>query len=207
MTSKEILEHLIADSQGVGPFPLQALLDMAKKKVLFGVAKAVLKDQNWYILFSEGEPDGAVFHDEKGTLFGNKAAYLLKGAEQFNFYPANPQVIERITQGCRVFDKNIFNRGMARDIPQMKRIGETGAGVFAMKVEKGGRPVAGQRISIRKGGQIIANDFTSAEGKISFRLLYGRYECVVHSQDLSTKVYEFEFHAGLLNQVVTLDIT
>ncbi len=207
MTSRDVLESLVADSPGEGPVGLQALLDLARNKGLSGIAKAESGEQHFYILFYEGEPDGAVLHDPKGTLFGNKAVFLLKGSEKFIFHPANPQIVERMILGCRVFDKNIFNRGRTRDIPQMKRVDETGAGVLVIRVIQSDAPVPGQRLSIRKGGQIIANDFTSAEGKISFRLLFGRYECVVHMRDLSTKVYEFDFHAGLLNQVVTLDIT
>lgn len=207
MTSMEILESLMAGSAGEGPFDLPSLLDTARARALFGIAKAVKKDQKWFVLFSNGEPDGAILHDEKGTLFGDKAVYLLKGDEQFSFYTVRKEVVDRVVLGCRVFDKNLFSRGLARDIPQMKTPKETGAGVFAMRVVRGGKPVPGQRISIRKAGQVIGNDFTSSEGKVSFRLLYGTYECVVHEKDLSTKVYEFEFHAGLLNQVVTLDIT
>ncbi|MCU0632081.1 MAG: hypothetical protein MUC66_03785 [Methanolinea sp.] len=207
MTSREILESLIAASPGEGPMPLQALLGMAQEKGLSGIGKAIEKDQNWYILFSRGEPDGAVLHDDKGTLFGNKAIYLLKGTEQFHFHAANHQFVERIILGCRVFDKNILNRGLSGDIPEMAGRVETRAGVFSMRLVKDGSPVPGQRVSLRKSGQVIANDFTSAEGKISFRLLFGNYECVVHSRDMSTRVYEFEFHAGLLNQLVTLDIT
>lgn len=207
MTSKEILESLLESSETQGPFSLQNLLEMTRKEALFGIAKSTDRRQAWYILFSEGEPNGAILHDDKGCLFGNKAVYLLKGNEQFTFYPVNPAVIERIILGCRVFDRNLFDRGKARDIPEMKKVGETGAGIFAMKLVKEGKPLPGRRISIRKDNQVIANDFTSSEGKVSFRLLYGRYECVVHEKDLSTKTYEFEFDAGLLKQVVTLDIT
>lgn len=207
MTSREILESVLERSSGEGPYSLQVLLEKAKSRALVGIAKSAEKRQEWYILFSEGEPDGAILYDDKGSLFGDKAVYLLKGNEQFMFYKEDPSVIERITLGCRVFDRNLFTRGKARDMPEMKKVGETGAGIFSMKLVMGGNPVQGRRISIRRAGQIIANDTTSSEGKVSFRLLFGKYECVVHEKDLSTRVYEFEFHADLLNQVVTLDIS
>ncbi len=207
MTSREVLESVLEGSSGEGPYSLQALLEKAKNNALCGIGKSAEKRQEWYILFYEGEPDGAILYDDKGCLFGNKAIYLLKGNEQFMFYPEDPSVIERITLGCRVFDRNLFTRGKARDMPEMKKVGETGAGIFSMKLVMGGNPVQGRRISIRRASQIIANDTTSSEGKVSFRLLFGKYECVVHEKDLSTRVYEFEFHADLLNQVVTLDIS
>lgn len=207
MTSIEILESLIGASGGEGPASVQSLLQIARKNNLCGIARAADKDQKWYILFLDGEPEGAVLNDSKGMLFGNKAVYLLKGTEQFSFFPAERAVVERLVLGCRIFDQNILNRILPRDIPQMTPIREGGAGVFAMKVEKNGQPVNGLRVSIRKDGQIVGNDFTNREGKVSFRLLFGRYECVVHLRDLSTRVYDFEFHSGLLNQVVVLDIT
>jgi hypothetical protein len=207
LTSIEILDSLIAESAGDGPASVQALLQMARSKGVYGIARAVERDQRYYILFFAGEPDGAVFNDRKGMLFGNKALYILKGTEQFTFYPVDRAIIERIILGCRIFDRNILDRMLPSDIPQVTPKREGGAGVFAMRVVKEGKPVSGQRVSIRKGGQIVGNDFTSAEGRVSFRLLYDRYECVVHLRDLSTRVYEFEFHPGLLNQVVDLDIS
>jgi len=207
MTSIEIMESLIAAAAGEGPSFVQALLQKARAKRVCGIARSVQKDPRWYLLFLAGEPEGAVLNERKGMLFGNTAVYLLKGTEQFNFYPLDVPVVERLILGCRIHDRNILNRMLPSDIPQVAPVKEGGAGVFSMKVVKGEVPLHGLRVSIRKGGQVVGNDFTSREGKVSFRLLFDRYECVVHLRDLSTRVYEFEFNPDLIGQVVVLDIT
>ncbi|MEM2124527.1 MAG: hypothetical protein QXL43_04290 [Methanolinea sp.] len=132
--------------------------------------------------------------------------YLLKGNENFTLFPAKPNIVERIVLGCRIFDQEILRRILPVDLPEVRREGEGGAGIFSVVVVENGIPLPGYRVSIRKEGQIVGNDFTRADGKVSFRLLYGKYECIVHSRDLSTRVYEFEFHPGLHNRPVTLDI-
>jgi hypothetical protein len=96
---------------------------------------------------------------------------------------------------------------MPVDVPEVRSERDGGAGVFSVIIVDKGTPLAGQRVSIRKEGQVLANDFTRSDGKVSFRLLYGKYECVIHSRDSTVRVYEFEFHAGLHNKPVTLDIS
>lgn len=206
LTSREILESIISGSAGEGPMSLTHALSFARTHSFSGIGHAKEKQGDFYLLFLEGDPNGAVLHDSKGALFGNKAVYLMKGTEQFTLFPVRPEIVERLILGCRIFDQEILRRILPVDIPEVKREREGGAGIFSVVIVDNGRPLAGHRVSIRKEGQVIGNDFTRADGKVSFRLLYGKYECVVHSRDLTTRMYEFEFHPGLNNKPVTLDI-
>ena len=206
MTDEEVLEAVIQASQGRGPYPMGDLLAEARGLTASGVAVAQEKGQKWYLLFLAGEPEGAILADRKGNLYGNKAVYLLKGSEQFLFYEANPEVVDRIVLICRVFDKRALARRLAGEIPEMTRKVEGGVGTFSMQVTRNGLPVPRYSVTIRKGGQVVGSDMTSDEGKVSFRLLFGRYECVISDRSFSNQVYEFEFSADLQNRTVTLDI-
>jgi len=207
LTSREILESIISGLPGEGPFALTDALSFARKSSFSGIGHAREKQGDFYLLFFDGDPAGAVLHDSKGTLFGNEAVYLMKGTEQFTLFTVKPEIVERLVLGCRIFDQEIFKRMTPVDIPEVKREREGGAGIFSVIIVDKGVPLSGQQVSIRKEGQVLGNDFTRPDGKVSFRLLHGKYECVIQSRDLTTRVYEFEFHAGLHNKPVTLDIS
>jgi len=206
LTSRDILEAILSGSTGEGPLSLTDALSLARKRSFAGIARAGEKQGDFYLLFLDGDPRGAVLHDSKGTLFGNKAIYLLKGTEKFILFSTKPEIVERLILGCRIFDQEILRRILPVDLPEVRREGEGGAGIFSVIVMDNGTPLSGYRVSIRKGGQVLGNDFTRSDGKVSFRLLYGKYECIVHSRDLTTRVYEFEFHPGISGRPVTLDI-
>ncbi|MCQ8893664.1 MAG: hypothetical protein NQU46_03395 [Methanolinea sp.] len=207
LTSKEIIESVVGSSPGEGPFGIREAIETARRGSFSGVGRAHNKGRDIFLLFLEGDPKGALLEDAKGTLFGNKAVYLLDGTEKFTLFSIKPEIVERLILSCRIFDQNIINRVLPVDLPEVVSRTEGGAGIFAVVVISEGKPVAGQRVSIRKGGQVVGNDFTRKDGKVSFRLLFGKYECVVHFRDLSTKVYEFEFSPELHNSPVTLDIS
>lgn len=207
MAGEEILESLLSGVSGQGPFSLKEMLAHAGTQASSGVGVTGEKKERWYILFLKGEPEGAILADSRGNLYGNKAVYLLKGTERFRFYPADSGVIERLVLSSRIFDKKILDRKLPGDIPEMVIKTESGVGLFSMQVTKNGVPQPGRRVTIRKLGQITGSDTTNGEGKVSFKLLFGRYECIIMNPDLSTRVYEFEFTPELLNQSVSLDLS
>lgn len=207
MTGEEILETLLSGVLSQGPFSLKEMLVHTRQQASSGIGVTGEKKERWYILFLKGEPEGAILADSRGNLYGNKAVYLLKGTERFHFYPSDPGVVERLVLSCRIFDKKILDRKLPGDIPEMVIKTESGVGLFSMQVTKKGIPQPGQRVTIRKLGQITGSDTTNGDGKVSFKLLFGRYECIIMNPDLSTRVYEFEFSPDLLDQVVGLEIS
>jgi len=130
LTSREILESIISGLPGEGPFALTDALSFARKSSFSGIGHAREKQGDFYLLFFDGDPAGAVLHDSKGTLFGNKAVYLIKGTEQFTLFTVKPEIVERLVLGCRIFDQEIFKRMTPVDIPEVKREREGGQGYF-----------------------------------------------------------------------------
>jgi len=55
-------------------------------------------------------------------------------------------------------------------------------------------PLAGAHVSIRKGKLVITGDVTDSEGRVCFRLLAGRYMCVVTDRTGERTRCIIEFH-------------
>lgn len=51
--------------------------------------------------------------------------------------------------------------------------------MLSLIVRDGRMPLAGAHVAIRKGKLVMTSDVTDSEGKVCFRLLNGRYMCVV----------------------------
>jgi hypothetical protein len=195
MKNEDILDDLIRGSSPLGQFSITELMVYASQKHISGVAYASEGGKRYYILFSEGEPEGAELIDEQGSLFGNAATYHLKGTEKFTLYPLDTAVADRLILRCRVFDKSHLKKNFSFNLPQIGKKPE-GIGIFSMKVTGEGKPLAGIQVTIRKGGQVLGSDMTNREGKVSFKLLHGRYECVISGKGYSIKVYDFAFNTG-----------
>ena len=195
MKNEDILGDLIRGASPHGQFSITELMAYTSQKHISGVACAGDGAKRYYILFSEGEPEGAELFDEEGSLFGNAATYHLKGTEKFTLYPLEPDVADRLILRCRVYDKSHLKKNFSVNLPQIGKKSE-GIGIFSMKVVREGKPLAGIQVTIRKGGQVLGSDMTNKDGKVSFKLLHGRYECVVSGKGYSVKAYDFAFAPG-----------
>jgi hypothetical protein len=196
MKNEDILGDLIrGGASPLGQFSITELMVYAGQKHISGVACAGDGGKRYYILFSGGEPEGAELFDEQGSLFGNAATFHLNGTEKFTLYPLDPEVADRLILRCRVFDKSHLKKNFSVNLPQIGKKSE-GIGIFSMKVVSEGKPLAGIQVTIRKGGQVLGSDTTNKDGKVSFKLLHGRYECVVSGKGYAVKAYDFAFSTG-----------
>jgi hypothetical protein len=203
MKNEDILGELIKGASPLGHFPIIELMAYAGQRQISGVACATDGEKRYYILFSRGEPEGAELFDEQGSLFGNAATYHLKGTEKFAFYSLDPAVADRLILRCRVFDKSHLKKNFSVNLPQIGKK-SVGIGIFSMQVTGEGKPLAGIQVTIRKDGQVLGSDMTNKEGKVSFKLIHGRYECVVSGKGYSLRAYDFVFGPGQPEGVLEL---
>ncbi|NYT07122.1 MAG: hypothetical protein GKC05_02535 [Methanomicrobiales archaeon] len=205
MDSAGIVDDLIREVAPQGIFSYTDLIQAARDRKFHGVAMSSGRNRKAYLLFLEGEPEGALIADSKGELYGNKAVYLLRGEDQFTIYPLAPGVVERLIFGCRIYDKSHFTPSFSLGLPEIGKKAE-GIGRLIITVRNEGVPAAGITVKIRRNGQIVANDISGPAGEVSFRLLYGSYELLIVRNENDIDVYDFSFSPDLQEKPLDLDI-
>jgi hypothetical protein len=192
MKIQEQIDTLLAGSTRLGTFTLPKLMKFVQSKSMDGIAVAVTIDRKFYLAIQDGEPEGAILVDEKGTLYGDKAVMLLSGNETFELYDVKRDFVEGVVAGCRIMEKgHIRKRGMDM-IPEIGKKSD-GLGVISIAVQRNGEPQNGLRVSIRKDRQMFCNDVTTQNGTVGFRLLYGKYDCVVQDRDMTIHTFHIIF--------------
>ena len=205
MDSAGIVDVLIREVPPRGTYSYSSLLQTARENGLHGAGISSGRGRKAYLLFLEGEPEGALFSDHKGEIYGNKAIYLIHGDDQFTFYPLNPAVVERIIFGCRIYDKSHFTSSYTLGIPEIGKKTE-GIGRLVIVIKREGVPVPDVAVKIRRNGQIVGNDRTGQRGEVSCRLLHGPYEVLIVRSEDDIDVYEFSFSQDLQDKPLDLDI-
>jgi hypothetical protein len=195
MKIQELIGTLLADSTRVGAYTLPDLIRFTRSKKMNGIAVAVRGDREFDLAFLDGEPEGALLVDEKGTLYGDKAVLLLSGNEMFDLYEVKPELVETVTVGCHILEKEHISRNGMEVIPEIGRKSD-GIGVLSITVLRKGEPQNGVRVSIRRDGQMISNDVTTRDGTVGFKLLYGKYDCVVQDRAMMIATCNIEFTAN-----------
>jgi hypothetical protein len=120
-----------------------------------------------------------MFVDAKGTLFGDSAILRLAGEEEFEFFTVAPSIVDALVSRCRIFDKSHLKKNGRLEIPTVGTATRQRIGMLSLIVRNGRMPLAGAHVAIRKGKLVMTSDVTDSEGKVCFRLLNGRYMCVV----------------------------
>lgn len=188
----KIIDEILGTSSYVRDYSFEDLLNQAKKNKTNGIAVSGERSQKFFIVFNDGEPDGAIMHDEKGTLFGDKAAYLIEGTENFELFNVNPEISKSLASRCRIFDKSHIQKRLSTILPSVGGK-KTTIGVLCITILKNGTPQKGVRVSIRKGRQELLNDMTTEDGKVCFKLMNGRYDCMVIDRENELYPFMVEF--------------
>jgi hypothetical protein len=203
MKIQELIGTLLAGSPRLGTFTLSELLRLTQSKSLNGLAVSRFNDREFDLAILEGEPEGAILIEEKGTLYGDKAVMLLTGTERFDLYEVKQDLVEAVVMGCRILEKGHIRKSGMDMIPEIGRKSD-GLGVLSVTVQRNGEPQNGVRVTIRKEGQMIANDITTDNGTVDFKLLYGKYDCVV--QDRAMMISTFHIIFDIAHSRITLEI-
>jgi len=179
---------------------LKKFADEGKKS---GIGVADIGIGKLYLLFTKGEPEGAVEIEKNGILLGDKAIYLLKGSETFSFHPVSQDVIEEYILLCRISDQSHLTSNMSVAMPTIERRYE-GTGSFTVKIVKIQVPQPGVHVSIRKQGRVIGSDVTTNEGKAYFKVLFGEYDCVVMDRDRKIRIFPVTVRSGGIEETIEL---
>jgi hypothetical protein len=193
------LDQIVSTSPFLGTFPLPELLRIAGSGQVTGLAVAKDGERVFYLAVLAGEPEGAVYADEKGELYGDKAVVHLTGREQFAVSEVSPDLVKAVVMGCRLFEKSHIHKSLSAGIPEFGKKAE-GMGVLTLSVKHDGEPRNGIRVSIRKDGQIVGSDVTTGNGTVSFRLVHGNYDCIVQERAgaiIPTRITFDDSHAVL----------
>ncbi|TAJ44842.1 hypothetical protein CUJ86_06010 [Methanofollis fontis] len=187
MEIMEIINEILSRSRYLGSFPYFEMSRVAGSRD-GSVGVFVDSSKSSVILFSGGEPTGAIFRDEKGALFGDSAVLKITDNDEYDLYGVDRRAVDIVVSHCRVFNKGHFPHQLPADIPE---IGEKrkSPGVLSIDIVRDDRPQSGVRVSMRKGRHVIASDVTTGDGKVSFRLLNGHYDVLMI--DRAREVYTF----------------
>lgn len=185
---------LLAGSTRLGTYTLSDLLTFAQSKSINGIAVAVSGNREFDLALLDGEAEGAILIDEKGELYGDKAVMLLSGKETFELYDIKKDLVEAVAMGCRILEKGHLARRSMDVIPEIGKKSD-GLGVISIAVHHNDDPQNGVRVSIRKDMQVICSDVTTQNGVVSFKLLYGKYDCIVQDRAMMISTFHIIFDA------------
>jgi len=203
MKIHELLENIQKGSQYLGTYPLMELLPYAASKRINGLAGAKDSDREMYLAFINGEPEGAVYTDEKGVLFGDKAVLMITGSEKFVLTEIRADIIETLIMSSRIFDKNRLKKSITYAVPEIGK-SRGGIGILTVKVVKDGNPSNGIRVSIRKDGKIVGSDTTTSEGTVGFRVAYDDYECILQDRAQVVTRHRITFDETRTSAILTI---
>ncbi|KAF5082782.1 MAG: hypothetical protein PHX88_10350 [Methanoculleus horonobensis] len=193
MEINDLMGEILRQSTSEGHFTLDELLHYSRSNPLTGIGVSKAQEQTFFLFLAGGEPDGAMYVDPMGTLFGDSAALRLTGEEEFELFLVAPSIVDALVSRCRVFDKSHLKKNGRLDIPTVDTSARQRIGVLSLIVRDGRMPLAGAHVAIRKGKLVMTSDVTDSAGKVSFRLLNGRYMCVVSDRigERARRIVEF----------------
>ncbi len=188
-----IIDEVLGTSTYIGDYAYRDLIQYAKSQSLHGVGISDEKSQKFIIIFEKGDPAGVMLIDSKGTLFGETAAYHLQDRDRFELFSTDQSIASALASRCRVFDKIHLEKRLSDDLPIIGGKRQS-PGVLCLIIVRDGVVQSGMRVSIRKGRQVIGTDNTTEDGRACFRLLNGRYDCVImdRAQEMYTFMVDFK---------------
>lgn len=191
MDIDKVIRDQVSKSQPSGRFVFPELIAAIHHARWSGIAVSETREGESFLLFLGGEPEGALLSDYRGILVGDKAVFGMDPKGSYIFYRISPDIVDRLVLWCRIFDKSHVKPGSASKIEQIGK-SRAGIGILVIIVEKGGVRIPGAHLSIRKDGLVTGKNVTDYEGKASFRLMYGSYDCALTLKD-QTRLYSFIF--------------
>lgn len=187
-----IMDQFISSGEPIGTYGLEPLINFMAEGKQNGIGYSDRGGKTFYLFFVEGEPDGALFMDDKGVLLGDKAILQLNGTESFKLYQLDYLRAQHWVMVCRIFDNTHLKRRLSTNLPSLgQRSG--GVGLFTLTVIRDGKPSQGFNVMVRKDRQVVGTDVTNKDGKVTFKLLYGNYDCVVMDRSGRIEIYLFRF--------------
>ena len=199
----QIIDEVLSTSTYVASYGYPELMEYADSHAVNGIGVNDENDRKFYIVFEAGAPEGVIFTDSKGTLFGDKAAILLTGQEAFELFEVSQPVVNALASRCRIFDRSHVKKRLDEDLPSFGGIHRS-PGILCLTLAREGVPQQGIRVSIKKGRQIIASDITTTDGKVCFKLLNGTYDCTAIDRSQETYTFMVDFNDRYAESVIEI---
>ncbi|MDD1685500.1 hypothetical protein [Methanoregula sp.] len=203
MDIQDLIDTVLKNAKKMGTFPLPDLLKAAMKDKVSGIAIAPEPGIIACLAFVSGEPDGAIYIDAKGELYGDRAVMPLTHMDSFTLCEVQQDIVEALVMGCRIFEKNHLTRGSTHEIQEIG-IKREAIGHLTLHIMKDREPQKGVRVTMRKDGRVVGSDVTFDDGSVGFRILFGIYECVVQNRSQSIRAFPVQFTEASPDQVIDL---
>jgi len=203
MKIPDMIDTILKGSQLLGTFPLPELMRFAAKGSINGIAVSMENEKQQYLAILAGEPEGAIFLDEKGTLYGDKAVMLFTGDESFTLYDVNPELVDAVVAGSRIFEKSHLKIGDRYEMPEFGKR-SAGVGVFTLIIQKNDEPQNGVRVSLRKEGKVLVSDVTTRDGSVGFKLVHGKYDVIVQDRNQNISTFHVRFEESTPQKILQL---
>jgi hypothetical protein len=198
-----LIENILKGSQSLGTFTLPELFSYIRAGTISGLAVVQGDEKTFCLAIINGEPEGAIYIDEKGELYGDKAVMLINDQDAFVLWDVKPDVVDAVVMGSRIFEKSHLRSSIPSAIPEFGKKSQ-GLGVLTIVVTKDQVPQNGVRVSLRKDGKIVGSDITTNDGSVGFRVMHGDYECIV--QDRNQQITTFRTKFNEANKKITRDL-
>lgn len=195
MRITELMDAVLKGSKCLGTFTLTELLEHAATRSITGIAMVKDRYREQYLAFLSGEPEGAIFIDDNGTLYGDKAVMMIEDKQPFELHEVNADLVDSLIMGCRIFEKTHIKQSTISSVPEFGQK-NVGIGVLTIVLHKDAAPLNGLRVSIRKEGKILGSDVTTGDGSVGFRVKYGKYTCIVQDKMQNVTNYPVDFDAS-----------
>jgi hypothetical protein len=200
----DLLENIVKGSKFMGIFTLHDLFEVTSSQRSNGIAVAKENEREYYLAFIDGEAEGAIYIDDKGSLYSDKAVLMISGQEKFEFYDVKPDIIDAVVMGSRIFEKMHLKKSLPSLIPEIGKKSE-GLGVLTLTIQKDAIPQNGVTVSIRSEGKILGSDITTDEGTVSFKLQHGKYTCIVMDRSQNMTTFYVSFDESKTKQLLDLN--
>ncbi len=203
MNIENDIRNVVEHARYAGEYESEDLIKKMTASGRSGLAISIGGKEQNLLIFIDGDVEGAALLGNEGNLYGDKAIYLYNKNLKFKIYLTEKNIAESVAAGCRVYDKGHIQSSHLEKIPE---IGEQkkGRGVIRLQIVSGGKPLAGARVSMRKGRQLLLSEITGTDGIVAFKLTYGIYDCIIVDRSGSVHKYRIEFNDELIDTVIEI---
>ncbi|MCC7566455.1 MAG: hypothetical protein KO206_09320 [Methanomicrobiaceae archaeon] len=204
MDIKALIEEIASQSTFQGTYTFEEMTRYAAAHPVHGVGVSRSDSGTFALIFAGGDAEGAIYADDKGVLFGDKAVYQLREMEEFQLYRVAPDIVDALIARSRVYEKGHLKKNSSMDIPAIGGGAQLRPGVLCLTVKECEVPRAGMSVSIRKGKHVLATETTLGDGKVYFKLLSGQYTCVIMDRGREITRFMFDFNARHVESTVDI---
>jgi len=203
MNIENNIRNVVENAQYAGEYESEDLITKMTASGRSGLAVSIGGKEQYLLIFVDGAVEGAALLGNAGNLYGDKAIYLYDNNLKFKIYLTEKYIAESVAAGCRIYDKGHIHRSHLEEIPE---IGEQkkGRGVVRLQIISEGKPLAGARVSMRKGRQLLLSEISGPDGIVAFKLTNDVYDCIIVDRSGTVHKYRIEFNDELIDTVIEI---